>query len=104
MIGAVSLKIIPPTFSPAQGGSGKVVEREGSLLFEFAPAKANAAREYDWTKKVTFSLSATECGDVISMDVSDGKEFVHDPNMGSADAGLLMKKLKLIATNDAKGK
>jgi len=106
--GAVSLKVIPPTFSRVSGKdnsgfSGRTVSRDGALLFEFAPARPDAAREYDWTKKSSFSLSATECGDILAMDLVSGKEFLHDPNMGSANAGMLTKKLKLVATPDEKG-
>ncbi len=54
--GALCVKIIPPTWV------GSEVKREGVVLFELAPA-TGAAREYDWTRKLTFSLDVTECGE-----------------------------------------
>lgn len=89
-------------FSLAQ--DARKVDRDGAILFEFAPPKPNAIREYDWTKKSSFSLSPTECGEILVMDVSEGKEFFHDPNMGSRDAGLLTKKMKWAPLTDGNGR
>ena len=82
------------------------MDRDGAVLFEFALPKLGAvkdSREYDWNKKSSFSLSATECGDILCMDTTEGKEFLHDPNMGSKDAGIMTKKMRWAPTPDFKG-
>ncbi len=82
------------------------MDRDGAVLFEFALPKPGAAkdlREYDWNRKASFSLSATECGDVLCMDTTEGKEFLHDPNMGSKDAGIMTKKMRWSPTPDLNG-
>ncbi len=79
---AVSVKVIPPSYSSV-GSKSRSVSRTGALLFEFAPVGATP-REYDWTRKTSFSLSPTECGDVLVMDLAKGVEFFHDPNMGGS--------------------
>jgi Whirly transcription factor len=83
---AVSLKVIPPTFQ-SSGTKSRTVSREGGLFFEFALAAG--PKEYDWTKKGTFLLSAAECGELLLFDASrPNLEFFHDPNMGAANAGI----------------
>ena len=77
---ALNIKPIPPSFSKS-GKSGRTVSREGSLLLEFAPVGSNP-REYNWNQKVTFSLSVSECGEILAMDRTKALEFLHDPNMG----------------------
>jgi hypothetical protein len=77
---AVSIKIIPPTFNSLSATS-RSIAREGSIMFEFAPS-AGGPREYDWTRKASFSLSVAECGELLAMDRNAGVEFFHDPNMG----------------------
>lgn len=82
---AVSLKIIPPTFQ-SSGSKSRTVSREGGLFFEFALAAG--PKEYDWSKKGTFLLSAAECGELLLFDANrPNLEFFHDPNMGAANAG-----------------
>ena len=78
------------------------MSREGAILFEFAPV-GNGPRDYDWGKKSYFSLSANECGEVLAMNPSVGKEFLHDPNLGTAEAGKLTKRMKWSITQDSKG-
>jgi hypothetical protein len=99
--GAMGLKVIPPTFS-SSGVKARSVSRTGAILLEFAPVGASP-REYDWTKKATFSLSPTECGEILAMDIAKGVDFFHDPNMGESEAGKVVKKLKLSPTADMKG-
>lgn len=82
---AVSLKVIPPTFQ-ASGTKSRTVSREGGLFFEFALSAG--PKEYDWTKKGTFLLSAAECGELLLFGAGGpALEFFHDPNMGAANAG-----------------
>ncbi len=97
---AVSLKLIPPTWSPTGTGKGSTVSREGGVFFEFAPT--SGVREYDWTKKITFMMDCTECGDLIAK-VNDGIEFLHDPNAQGEKAGIVTKKLKWAPQPDKKG-
>jgi len=91
---ALSLKPIPPTF--ASKGSSRIVSKNGGLLLEFAPA--SGVREYDWTKKGTFLLGPTECGDILTMrpDNKEGLEFLRDPKMGSPQTGNTAKKLRIL--------
>jgi hypothetical protein len=61
-------------------------------------------REYDWSKKGVFLLAAAECGELLLLDKTvPGLEFFHDPNMGSATAGQITKKLKITTAPDGKG-
>lgn len=78
--GALYVKPIPPTFT-ASGNSQKV-DRNGALLFEFAPS-GKGPKEYDWTKKATFSLSVSECGEVLRAKDIPSAEFLHDPGANS---------------------
>lgn len=89
---ALTVKVIPPTFSMISP-TGRRVDRDGTMLFEFAPV-GNAAREYDWNRKSTFSLSPTECGEFLAMDVSTGVDFFHDPKMGGNEAGNDIKRYR----------
>lgn len=102
---AVSIKAIPASFEsvPSKfGGISRVVSREGGLFMEFA--SSSGPREYDWSRKGTFLLTATECGDLLMLDrTSTGLEFFHDPNMGSQSMGQVTKKVKFATAPDGKG-
>jgi hypothetical protein len=77
--GAFAIKPISPSYSAA--GQNVKISREGTLLFEFAPSGAGP-REYDWTKKASFSLGATECAEIARLKEGSSVEFLHDPNAG----------------------
>lgn len=96
---ALAVKPIPPTFKTSDGY--KTVAREGSIFFEMAPAVGN--RQYDWNSKVTFSLNPTECGVLLAADKNEQLLFTHDPNMGSQDAGQVVKRLSVNPAPDGKG-
>eukprot|EP00595_Chromulina_sp_UTEXLB2642_P003019 CAMPEP_0196761150 /NCGR_PEP_ID=MMETSP1095-20130614/294_1 /TAXON_ID=96789 ORGANISM="Chromulina nebulosa, Strain UTEXLB2642" /NCGR_SAMPLE_ID=MMETSP1095 /ASSEMBLY_ACC=CAM_ASM_000446 /LENGTH=195 /DNA_ID=CAMNT_0042110315 /DNA_START=127 /DNA_END=714 /DNA_ORIENTATION=+ len=100
---ALSVKVIPPSYSSLSSHS-RIISREGGLLLEFAPV-GSIPREYDWTKKTTFLLDATECGDILSIhqQKSNSVEFVHDPNANSDKAGQINKKFRMIPTPDGNG-
>jgi len=98
--GSIAIKVIPPTWTQQQGTKSYVLSREGGLLFEFAPS--TTIREYDWSKKTTFFLSATECGEVLNRGAT-GCEFLHDPGAQSDSAGQITKKMKWSPTPDQKG-
>ena len=72
------------------------------MLFEFAPS-GNEVRVYDWSRKSTFALDATECGALLSLDKNVGKEFFHDPNLGSPESGVTTKVMKWTPTQDGNG-
>ena len=96
--GAVSLKIITPSFTPI--GQNRQMSKAGGLFFEFAPSIGQ--REYDWSRKGTFLLDVTECGTVLSLEkgVSNSYEFVHDPMMGQEGEGQTIKKMKWSTSKD----
>lgn len=79
MKGALNIKPIPATLKIEN--NQKTIARDGTLLFEFAPS-GKGPREYDWTKKLTFSLSPTELGEVVRMKDTDTTSFMHNPNAG----------------------
>eukprot|EP01041_Mallomonas_annulata_P007715 gene7715-15787_t len=99
---ALSIKPIPPTFT-SRSPNSRSVARTGGILLEFAPV--SGPREYDWSKKGTFMIDVSECGEIIALDISTKGtlEFLHDPNMGSPQAGQITKKLKFLPTQDGKG-
>jgi hypothetical protein len=97
---ALAVRPIPPSFSPA-GASSRNLDKEGGILVELAPV--SGARTYDWSKKATFLLDPTECGSVVSMDITkDTVEFFHDPNMGSEKQGDISKRLQIYKSPDGK--
>ena len=97
---ALCVRPIPPTFAPV-GPSTRNMVREGGILLELAPS--SGVRVYDWTKKTSFLLDATECGAVVSMDTKqDTLEFFHDPNMGGSKQGEVSKKLQIYRSPDGK--
>lgn len=76
---AINVKHIAPTFVTSSTGTSRTLEREGTLLLEFAPA-TDKPKEYDWTKKITFGLDATECSEFTLLDQTKTIEFMHDPH------------------------
>ena len=79
---AMTVKVIPPNFEALPSGRSRVVSRNGVLFFEFAPF-GSQPREYDWTRKATFSLGVTELGEIVRLKETATVEFMHDPNAGS---------------------
>jgi hypothetical protein len=76
--GAINVKPIPATLKIANGV--RTVDREGALLFEFAPAVST--REYDWSKKISFALDPTECAELVRFKETETVSFMHNPNLG----------------------
>jgi hypothetical protein len=92
---------VAPTFAAAgRESSSLTLQRAGGLMFEMAPS--SGTRQYDWTRKVVFMCNVIELGDILAMGTGavPSVEFVHDPAMGSSEAGQVMKKLKLTPTPD----
>ena len=48
-------------------------------------------------------INVTELGQMLASDGSVPLEFVHDPNMGGAGAGDVMKRMRLSAMPDGQG-
>jgi hypothetical protein len=100
---AVNVKPLAPTFESLGNGS-YAVQRSGGLIVEMAPSVAGAARTYDWGQKILFRLSVTELGEILALnpgaDSSASVFFQHDPAMGSAAAGAVMKTLKMTQMAD----
>jgi hypothetical protein len=97
---AMSVKLLGPTWENV-ANKGQTVAREGGMYLEFAPA-AGGPRSYDWNKKQTFLMSATECGGLLA-GFNEGIEFLHDPNAQGPQAGLITKRLKWAPMQDKKG-
>lgn len=94
---ALSMKVIRPRWEPvnsASGGNGMRPEREGTIFLEFANARGE--REYDWAAKESFSLSATECAEILEgIERREARSMVHDPNMMKEGAGTIIKTFQL---------
>ena len=85
--GAVSFKIIKPTWDRA--ASGIRLSREGTMLLEFATGSGD--RSYAWGSKGTFGLSASEIGDFLAaVDANEEWSAFHDPNMGGSSRGAVI--------------
>ena len=92
--GAMSLKVIKPTWERVPTGSGIKISRDGVLLLEFALSRGD--RDYDWENKENFALSALECAEILeSVEANTEKSFFHDPNKFSAGEGSVTKQLRL---------
>jgi hypothetical protein len=98
--GAMTIKLIKPTWERVPTGSGLKVARDGTLLLEFAASRGE--REYDWDSKETFALNAVECGEVIeAVDGSAEKQFFHDPNKMASGEGSITKTLRIAPARDS---
>eukprot|EP00250_Pteridium_aquilinum_P035415 c9368_g2_i1 orf=60-749(+) len=100
--GKSALAINPgrPIFKTSEAG-GVYLQKEGSLFMSFAPS--TGPRQYDWCRKQFIALSATELGGLVALTTSDNLEFYHDPHMGSSDAGMVRKALKVEGMGDKSG-
>ncbi|PRW57453.1 Whirly transcription factor [Chlorella sorokiniana] len=88
----MALKVIKPTWQ--QIGSGLAIEREGTVLLEFA--KSTGPKSYAWDQKETFGLSALECAAVLeAADKHQPANFVHDPYKGGEGEGRIIKTLRV---------
>ncbi|GAB4819044.1 hypothetical protein N2152v2_006090 [Parachlorella kessleri] len=97
--GAVSLKVIKPTWVKSGTGSSISVGREGTVLLEFANSQGE--KNYDWENKGTFALSALECAEVLeALESGRDRSFYHDPSKGSNDEGQVSKSFKLSPARD----
>ncbi|KAL2520321.1 Single-stranded DNA-binding protein WHY2 [Forsythia ovata] len=92
--------LLPPTFSKLESG-GFRVDRRGVIALTFWPAVGE--RKYDWDKRQTFALSATEIGSLISLGSKDSCEFFHDPSMLSSNAGQVRKSFSIKAHDNGGG-
>jgi Whirly transcription factor len=98
--GAISFKVIRPTWERVPTGSGMKVSRDGTLLLEFASSRGE--RDYGWDEKESFGLNAVECAEILES-TEAGKEasFFHDPNKMHSGEGLITKTLRLSPGRDS---
>jgi len=97
---ALSMRPIRPTWKRLPDG-GASIDRTGTMLLEFAPV-GSVERQYDWSKKQTFAMSASEIGTVVAAP-NTKNEFFHDPGKGRTVEGMVHKVLRVEPTPDGKG-
>ncbi|XP_057824416.1 single-stranded DNA-binding protein WHY1, chloroplastic isoform X2 [Cryptomeria japonica] len=90
--GAICIVPIAPEFCPLNPESIRI-SKVGSVHLQFAHSVGE--RKYDWKKKQTFALSATELGSLISLKPNESCEFFHDPFIGKSDVGKVHKVLQI---------
>lgn len=79
---AMVIKPVAPVFNELANGN-RILFKDGGMLLEIAPI--SGVREYDWTKKATFLLDPSECGEILcfhDMKTSTEVGFLHDTFMG----------------------
>jgi hypothetical protein len=98
----MTLQVIKPTWERTLTGTGLRIKSPGTLLLSFANARGT--REYDWDNKELFSLSPTECGEIVAA-IEHSREYsaFHDPNMLGPDQGQVTKTLQMNPSSDGKG-
>ncbi|KAH7444218.1 hypothetical protein KP509_02G070200 [Ceratopteris richardii] len=89
-----------PSYKSTQDG-GVYVEKEGSLFLEFVPS--SGPRQYDWSRKQIMALSVVEVGSLVGYTMTEGIEFLHDPHLGTSEAGMVRKTLKIEPMPDKSG-
>ncbi|KAK8699142.1 hypothetical protein V6N13_115236 [Hibiscus sabdariffa] len=90
-----------PQFVPLDSASF-IISNHGFVLLQFAPAAG--VRQYDWARKMVFSLSATEIGTLISLGTEESCEFFHlDADNATCDEGKVRKLLKIEPLPDGSG-
>jgi hypothetical protein len=93
---SVNVKPIPATLKVENGI--RTVAKEGALMFEFAPG---SNKEYDWSKKTMFALSATECAELVRTKDADTVSFMHSPGLLSKSFTKCSCFVKLISPTSA---
>jgi hypothetical protein len=88
---AVQFSVIGPEISTKNGYSS--VKKAGSLLCTFAHG-LEGRPGYDWSTKVSMSLSVAELGDFLDKSIT-GIQFQHEPKYGAPSAGQIVKTLSL---------
>ena len=101
----LDLGSIPPSYKTA-GADAIAVDRQGVLLLGFTPSNGDGQKGYAWQQKQLFSLSATECGEMMTLGAAAARPelaFHHDPGMGTPDEGANSKELTLTPIPDGSG-
>lgn len=100
--GKAALTVEPraPEFTALDSGAVKIA-RDGYVFLQFAPAAG--VRQYDWGRKLVFTLSVGEIGTLVSLGSKESCEFFHDPNMGKSDEGKVRKVLRVEPLPDGSG-
>uniref|UniRef100_A0A7N0ZQU6 Uncharacterized protein n=1 Tax=Kalanchoe fedtschenkoi TaxID=63787 RepID=A0A7N0ZQU6_KALFE len=97
---ALSVSPVLPTFRKLDSG-GLQLDRRGVMMLNIWPAIGE--RKYDWEKRQSFALSATEVGSLLTLGPQDSCEFFHDPSMKTSNAGQVRKSLSIKANADNSG-
>ena len=99
--GALKVKCVKAQFERDAGGRA-VLKRAGGVLFELA--NSTAPRQYDWSNKSSFMLSATEAAELADrMAANAGCSFFHDPGAGTSARGATNKKFVVEPMPDGSG-
>lgn len=70
-IGQAQFSLIPPTRDPEKG----FVVRDGAIFIEAAPGM-NGGKEWDWNKKIRFSLGLNDIA-ILLEDLDNPKKLIH---------------------------
>jgi len=97
--GALQVSPIRPSWRQLEEGS-MAIDKPGVIFLEFAPAAGE--RNYDWSRKMTFAMNATEVGTILETP-SQKLEFFHDPGKGGSGEGSVSKVLRVEPTPDGNG-
>jgi hypothetical protein len=83
---ALNARLIPPTINPTKG----FLEKKGAAYIEMTDGKN---KSYNWKDKVVFAISPSDMPAVMEFYFNLLKtgnsilKLIHDPNMGSENAG-----------------
>ncbi|MEW5304859.1 MAG: hypothetical protein WDW36_007440 [Sanguina aurantia] len=115
--GALCVSLHEPAWAAVPGKADDArLDRAGDMRLEFAIPSGGSdagggrprmgqARAYGWDNKIQFAMSATELGTMvcgIGLEPGGaGIDFQHDPNMGTPQAGVIYKNLKIKRNPDS---
>lgn len=77
-MGCLQLSLIPPTFESKGGKSDLFLTREGAFYIEAAPGIKDREKEWDWSKKVKFSLGVNDIALILDAGGEKEIKLVHD--------------------------
>jgi hypothetical protein len=74
--GAISVKLVPPTWHIDHDAKSVTVSKSGGMFLEFAPCMG--PENYDWNRHLNFFLGAQDCGTVLyKHNLKEPGEIVH---------------------------
>lgn len=97
---ALQVSLIRPTISDEKYRN---VIRPGAIFLEMANGIQGKDKEYDWSNKVNFAISANDLS-IVYKAVQDSKrnqgkldlKILHDPGAGGSDKGKLIKTITIV--------